>query len=49
VKIAEIRVSARDLVRYNAQGQELPLTGTHRAWVIPHAAASGESVTFKLP
>jgi beta-glucosidase len=49
VQTAEIRVSARDLARYSADGQELPLTGTHRAWVVPHAAASGESVTFKLP
>jgi beta-glucosidase len=49
VQTAEIRVSARDLVRYSAAGQELPMTGTHRAWVVPHAAASGDSVTFKVP
>jgi hypothetical protein len=49
VQTAEIRVSARDLARYSAEGQELPLTGMHRAWVVPHAAASGDSVTFKVP
>ena len=49
VQTAEIRVSARDLVRYGTEGRILPLTGTHRAWVVPHAAASGDSVTFKIP
>ena len=48
-KTAEITTTGRDFVRYDATGIPTSNAGTHRAWILPHAAATAESTTFILP
>jgi beta-glucosidase len=48
-KTVELTTTPRDFVRYDATGTPTSNAGTHRAWILPHAAATAESITFILP
>jgi beta-glucosidase len=48
-KTVEITTTGRDFVRYDATGTPTSNAGPHRAWILPHAAAAAESITFILP